>query len=174
MASIDVDVSKKKNALGRGLASLIPEAEGAKTVPQKDFFFCDIEKIVPNTYQPRKIFNKEALEDLVASVKEHGVIQPLVVRRNQGQYELVAGERRWRAAQKAGLKKVPVVVRDVTGDQSSLEMAIVENVQREDLNCIEEAIAYQQLADEFQLSHEAIAKKSGKKPKRRLQIPFVS
>ncbi len=165
MASIDLD---KKKALGRGLASLIPDAqvgEGEKTTVnqgKKEFFNCDIEKIVPNTYQPRKIFQKEALDELVESVKVHGIIQPLVVRQRDGHYELIAGERRWRAAQKAGLKQVPVVVKDITGDQPSLEMAIIENVQREDLNCIEEAIAYQQLVDEFQLSQEEIAARVGK------------
>lgn len=157
----------KKKALGRGLASLIPDAQvegGGTTISQnkKDFFVCDIEKIVPNTYQPRKIFNKEAIDELVDSIKVHGIIQPLIVRKRDGHFELIAGERRWRAAQKAGLKQVPVVVKDVTGDGPSLEMAIIENVQREDLNCIEEAIAYQQLADEFQLSQEDIAARVGK------------
>lgn len=165
MASLEND---RKKPLGRGLASLIPDAtptEGSAIpalAPKKDFFYCDIEKIVPNTYQPRKIFQKEALDELVESVKVHGVIQPLVVRKKDGTFELIAGERRWRAAQRAGLKQVPVVVKEVPEDQTSLEMAIIENVQREDLNCIEEAIAYQQLMDEFQLSQEDIAQRVGK------------
>jgi ParB family chromosome partitioning protein len=164
MATLDLD---RKKPLGRGLASLIPEAQGPEgSLPgaqfKKDFFYCDIEKIVPNTYQPRKIFQKEALEELVESVKVHGIIQPLVVRQKDGRYELIAGERRWRAAQRAGLKQVPVVVKEIDGDQTSLEMAIIENIQREDLNCIEEAIAYQQLMDEFQLSQEDIATRVGK------------
>lgn len=164
MANLDLD---RKKPLGRGLASLIPEAQGADgALPgsnlKKDFFQCDIEKIVPNTYQPRKIFHKEALDELVESVKIHGIIQPLVVRQKDGRYELIAGERRWRAAQRAGLKQVPVVVKEVDGDQNSLELAIIENIQREDLNCIEEAIAYQQLVDEFQLSQEDIAVRVGK------------
>lgn len=166
MASLDT--SDKKKVLGRGLASLIPDAH-LETTPgagpiaaKKEFFLCDIEKIVPNTYQPRKIFQKEALDELVDSVKVHGVIQPLVVRQRDGHYELIAGERRWRAAQKAGLKQVPVVVKDIAGDAPSLEMAIIENVQRENLNCIEEAIAYQQLMDEFQLSQEEISARVGK------------
>ncbi|MFM8316695.1 MAG: ParB/RepB/Spo0J family partition protein, partial [Deltaproteobacteria bacterium] len=164
MATLDID---RKKPLGRGLASLIPEAQGPEgQLPgaqiKKDFFYCDIEKIVPNTYQPRKIFQKEALDELVESVKVHGVIQPLVVRQKDGRYELIAGERRWRAAQRAGLKQVPVVVKEIDGDQTSLEMAIIENIQREDLNCIEEAIAYQQLMDEFQLSQEDIATRVGK------------
>ena len=99
---------------------------------------------------------------MVESVKVHGIIQPLVVRQKDGRYELIAGERRWRAAQRAGLKQVPVVVKEIDGDQTSLEMAIIENIQREDLNCIEEAIAYQQLMDEFQLSQEDIATRVGK------------
>ncbi|MBI4403180.1 MAG: ParB/RepB/Spo0J family partition protein [Deltaproteobacteria bacterium] len=155
----------KKKALGRGLASLIPDAGTEKSQgnqAKKEFFLCDIEKIVPNTYQPRKIFTKEAQDELVESVKTHGIIQPLIVRQRDGHYELIAGERRWRAAQRAGLKQVPVVVKDVVGDAPSLEMAIIENVQRENLNCIEEAIAYQQLSDEFQLSQEEIAARVGK------------
>lgn len=166
MASLDTP--DKKKVLGRGLASLIPDAHLESTpgtgpiAAKKEFFLCDIEKIVPNTYQPRKIFQKEALEELTDSVKVHGVIQPLVVRQRDGHYELIAGERRWRAAQKAGLKQVPVVVKDIAGDAPSLEMAIIENVQRENLNCIEEAIAYQQLMDEFQLSQEEISARVGK------------
>lgn len=165
MASLDTP--DKKKSLGRGLASLIPEApvgaNGIATVQaKKEMFSCDIEKIVPNTYQPRKIFEKEALDDLVSSIKVHGIIQPLVVRQRDGRYELIAGERRWRAAQRAGLKQVPVRVMDVPDDQNSLEMAIIENIQREELNCIEEAIAYQQLMDEFNLSQEDIATRVGK------------
>src|SRR3989338_105163 len=162
MTSLDID---KKKVLGRGLASLIPDArnEGdAASVNKKEYFQCDIEKIVPNTYQPRKIFQKEALDELVESVKTHGIIQPILVRQRDGHFEIIAGERRWRAAQRAGLKQVPVVIKEIAGDSTSLEMAIVENVQRENLNCIEEAIAYQQLMDEFQLSQEEIAAKVGK------------
>lgn len=168
MASLD---KENKKPLGRGLASLIPDAasnmsEGSN-VPnvssgKKEMFYCDIEKIVPNTYQPRKIFEKEAMDELVASVKTHGIIQPLVARHKDGRYELIAGERRWRAAQKAGLKQVPVRLMEVSEDRASLEMAIIENVQRAELNCIEEAIAYQQLMDEFQLSQEQIAERVGK------------
>ncbi len=165
MASLDSEI-KKKSPLGRGLASLIPDAKVEGGLPgsqnRKDFFLCDIEKIVPNTYQPRKIFQKEALEELTESIKIHGIIQPLTCRWKDGRLELIAGERRWRAAQRAGLKQVPVVIRDVPEDQNSLEMAIIENIQREDLNCIEEAIAYQQLMDEFQISQEQIAERVGK------------
>jgi len=163
MAFLEPD--KKKNVLGRGLASLIPEAkpaEGTAPAVKKDYFLCDIEKIIPSTYQPRKIFQKEALDELVESIKSHGIIQPLIVRNRNGNYELIAGERRWRAAQRAGLKQVPVVVKEVADNGSTLEMAIIENVQRADLNCIEEAIAYQQLMDEFQLSQDDIATRVGK------------
>ncbi len=163
MAFLEPD--KKKNVLGRGLASLIPEAkpaEGTAPAVKKDYFLCDIEKVIPSTYQPRKIFQKEALDELVESIKSHGIIQPLIVRNRNGNYELIAGERRWRAAQRAGLKQVPVVVKEVADNGSTLEMAIIENVQRADLNCIEEAIAYQQLMDEFQLSQDDIATRVGK------------
>ncbi len=167
MATLDKEIKKP---LGRGLASLIPDAGSSADsigVPdvsgsKKEMFYCDIEKIVPNTYQPRKIFEKTAMDELVESVKTHGVIQPLVARHKDGRYELIAGERRWRAAQKAGLKQVPVRLMEVKDDKSSLEMAIIENVQRAELNCIEEAIAYQQLMDEFQLSQEEIATRVGK------------
>lgn len=168
MATLESD---KKKALGRGLASLIPDAvsaspekkEGAPALtPKKEFFLCDIEKIVPNTYQPRKIFSKEDLEELTESVKAVGIIQPITVRQKDGAYEIIAGERRWRAAQRAGLKQVPVIVKDSIEDVKSLQMALIENVQRANLNCIEEAIAYQQLMDEFQLSQEEISAKVGK------------
>jgi len=156
--------SDKKKVLGRGLASLIPDAETQSGQPpsvKKEFFNVDIEKIIPNTYQPRKIFGREALDELIESIKIHGVIQPLLVRHRGGNFELIAGERRWRAAQKAGLKQVPVVIREAD-DGASLELALIENIQRQDLNCIEEAIAYQQLVDEFQLSQEEVAARVGK------------
>ena len=166
MASLDQD---KKKALGRGLASLIPDAsasgstEGAPALtPKKDYFLCDIEKIVPNTYQPRKIFTREALDELVESIKEVGIIQPITVRQKDGSFEIIAGERRWRAAQRAGLRQVPVILKDVPEDMRSLQLALIENIQRSDLNCVEEAIAYQQLMDEFQLSQEEISQKVGK------------
>ncbi len=168
MASLDLD---KKKALGRGLASLIPDAsagkeqkEGAPAAmgPKKEYFQCDIEKIVPNTYQPRKIFSKEDLDDLVESVKQVGILQPITVRNRDGVFEIIAGERRWRAAQRAGLKQVPVILKECHDDLFSLQLALIENIQRSDLNCIEEAIAFQQLTDEFQLSQEEIATKVGK------------
>src|SRR3989442_354331 len=130
MASLDQD---KKKALGRGLASLIPDAGGAAgtastegapvLTPKKEYFLCDIEKLVPNTYQPRKIFSRESLDELVESVKSVGIIQPITVRQKNGAYEIIAGERRWRAAQRAGMKQVPVIVREVPEDVQSLQMA---------------------------------------------------
>jgi ParB family chromosome partitioning protein len=123
--------------------------------------FLDVSQIVPNPHQPRRDFSEKDLEELAASVKSNGIIQPLVVRRTDKGYELIAGERRLRAAKKAGLKQVPVVVRRVT-DRESLELAIIENIQREDLNCVDEALAYFQLMEEFGLTQEKIAEQVGK------------
>ena len=147
----------KKTGLGKGMAALLSgvEEEG------KSFFSCPIEEIRPNRSQPRKTFSNEKLEELAASIREKGIIQPLVVRRKTDHYELIAGERRWRAAQKAGLREVPVVIQDVS-DDTALEMALIENIQREDLNAVEEAEAYQALLDTFGLSQEELAKRVGK------------
>lgn len=147
----------KKTGLGRGMASLLPvvEEEG------KSYFFCPIEEIRPNKAQPRKTFVPEKLEELAASIREKGIIQPLVVRKKADHYELIAGERRWRAAQKAGLREVPVVIQDVS-DDTALEMALIENIQREDLNAVEEAEAYYALQEKFSLSQEELAKRVGK------------
>jgi ParB family chromosome partitioning protein len=121
-----------------------------------------IGEIIPNPRQPRSHFDGEALQELADSIREHGVIQPLIVTRNDnGGYTLIAGERRWQAAKKAGLEQVPVVVRQTT-DQQRLELALIENIQRADLNPLEEAQAYQHLSDEFNLSHEEIAARVGK------------
>ena len=153
-----------KKALGRGLETLIPGAG----VPQeqeeigKPASEVEIAKIVPNRFQPRQVFEDKALEELTASIGIHGVIQPILVRRlNNGAYELIAGERRWRAAQIAGLKKIPVVVKDIP-DEKSLEIALIENLQRENLNPIEAAQGYQRLLKEFTLSQEEIATRVGK------------
>lgn len=165
MASLDAD---KKKALGRGLASLIPDAAAGKEegtpvlAPKKDYFLCDIEKVVPNPDQPRKIFQKEDLEELTDSIRAVGILQPINVRPRNGTYEIIAGERRWRAAQRAGLRQVPVLVKDVPDDMKSLQLALIENIQRAELNCIEEALAYQQLVDQYQLSQEEVAAKVGK------------
>jgi ParB family chromosome partitioning protein len=147
----------KKTGLGKGMAALLPGADEEG----KSFFFCPIEEIRPNRSQPRKTFSHEKLEELAASIREKGIIQPLVVRKKSDHYELIAGERRWRAAQKAGLREVPVVIQDVS-DDTALEMALIENIQREDLNAVEEAEAYQALLDNFSLSQEDLARRVGK------------
>jgi ParB family chromosome partitioning protein len=148
-----------KRGLGRGLESLIPagaavEAAGITEIP--------LDEIVPNPHQPRMPFRDQELVELAASIQEHGVIQPLLVtQRPEGGYQLIAGERRWRASRLAGLAKVPVLIKEVA-PQQMLELALVENVQRADLNALEEAIAYKQLADEFHLSQSDIARRVGK------------
>lgn len=152
---------EKRPALGKGLSALIPDTpEPARTAPVE----LDIDRLVPNTYQPRGQFDDARLQDLAQSIKSNGVIQPIVVRRVGDQFHIIAGERRWRAAQKAGLTKVPVVVRDVRAgeERSVLEMALIENIQRENLNPIDEALAYKRLADEFSLTQEQIATAVGK------------
>ncbi len=121
----------------------------------------DVSEIKANEFQPRRDFDQQALEELAQSIKENGLIQPLVVRKSSDGYELIAGERRLRASKLAGLKMVPVVIRKST-DREALELAIVENIQREDLNCVDEALAYFQLMQEFQLSQEELAKRMGK------------
>ncbi|MHB8871385.1 MAG: ParB/RepB/Spo0J family partition protein, partial [Candidatus Doudnabacteria bacterium] len=121
-----------------------------------------IEDIVANPFQPRKVFNQEHLQELADSIKEHGVIQPLVVNKTPAGYELVVGERRFRASQLAGLKKVPVIIKQGMADQTKLEVALIENIQRQELNPIEEAQAYQKLMDNFGLTQEKVAQKVGK------------
>ena len=150
----------KRSALGKGLSALIPDAPEQRPAVTE----LDVDLLRPNQLQPRLRVDESRLEDLAASIKAHGVIQPIVVRRVDGAYEIVAGERRWRAAQQAGLRRVPVVVRDedATSRQGVLEMALIENIQREDLNAIEEAAAYRRLADEFHLTQDAIATAVGR------------
>ena len=148
---------QKKTGLGKGMAALFPVAEDESN----NYFSCPIEEIKPNRNQPRKTFSPVKLEELAASIREKGIIQPLVVRKKDGRYELVAGERRWRAAQKAGLRDVPVVIQDVS-DDVALEMALIENIQREDLNAVEEAEAYHALMERFSFSQEEMAKRVGK------------
>ncbi len=148
-----------KKGLGRGLSSLI--GDNKNNITQKKISISDI---VRNKYQPRKHFDKEKLLELTNSIKERGIIQPIVVRQSktsENGYEIVAGERRWLAAQNAGLNEVPVVIIDVN-DEQSLEFAIVENIQRQDLNIIEEAEGYKRLMDEFGYNHEKISKFVGK------------
>ncbi len=154
------DLLNKKRVLGRGLNALISEAQPAAAKADGKFLVCPILDISPNKTQPRKFFNENALKELSDSIREKGVIEPLLARRSRDGFELIAGERRWRAAKMAGLTEVPVVVTDAT-DEESLELAIIENIQREDLNAIEEAEAYNSLMG-FGLSQEDVAKRVGK------------
>lgn len=149
----------KKRGLGRGLSALIPTSEtgefdtGLQRLP--------LSRISPNPHQPRSVVDKEKLAELAASIKEHGLIQPLIVTQDGDAYTLIAGERRWRAAQLAGQKEVLVIVKEAT-PQAMLELALIENIQRADLNPLEEAFAYQQLMDEFGLTQEEVAQRVGK------------
>ncbi|MCH7492058.1 ParB/RepB/Spo0J family partition protein [Patescibacteria group bacterium] len=151
-----------KKTLGRGLSSLIPSKVVSSTDISSDekVLQLAVDRIQPNPYQPRQNFNREALEDLTNSIKVHGIIQPLVVLETEGGYQLIAGERRLRAAKLLGKSKVPAIVRKAS-DQEKLELALVENVQRENLNPIERAHGYQQLIDEYSLTQEEVAKKVG-------------
>lgn len=148
----------KNRGLGKGLGALLPELDDDNLSAQTAI---KIHLIIPNPYQPRKEFSDEKLAELSESIKIHGIIQPLLVRERDAQYQLIAGERRLRAAKLAGLHEVPVVVKDLT-DQSMMEIALVENLQRENLNPIEEAEAYHRLMNEFQLTQDELAKKVGK------------
>ncbi|MDO9067853.1 MAG: ParB/RepB/Spo0J family partition protein [Deltaproteobacteria bacterium] len=149
----------KKGGLGKGMAALLQVTE---TVDEsKNYFICPIEKIRPNRNQPRKHFAADKLEELAASIREKGIIQPLVVTRKDDHYEIIAGERRWRAAQKAGLHEIPVVIREATPD-AIMELALIENIQRQDLNAIEEAQAYRSLVEHFSISQEDVARRVGK------------
>jgi ParB family transcriptional regulator, chromosome partitioning protein len=171
--------------LGRGLSSLIPQKNSKINEPQKDFNYfgakagdkqagnstqavsgagvqeIDIVRMVPNPHQPRFDFHAEKLQELASSIKEHGIIQPLVVTKKDNGYEIIAGERRFQAAKLAGLKSVPAIVREAT-EQQKLELAIIENIQRHDLNPIEEAKSYVKLSEEFDLSQEEVARKVSK------------
>src|SRR5262245_31369117 len=155
----EMEMMPKRRALGRGLGALIPgayarqEASGTSFAPLSD--------IQPNPMQPRQIFADAGIDELAESIRQKGILQPLLVRRVNGGYELIAGERRFRAAQRLGLELVPVTVRDVD-DGELLEMALIENIQREDLNPLEEAQAYRRLIDEFNLTQEAVAARVGK------------
>jgi ParB family chromosome partitioning protein len=145
-------------ALGKGLGALLPEF--GQTEP-KTFLYCGIEEISPNRSQPRKHFDESKIEELADSIKEKGILEPLIVRRTDQGYELIVGERRWRAAQKAGLKEVPVLVKEVQG-REALEISLIENLQREDLNPIEAAEAFKHLIEEFNISQEDLSKRMGK------------
>lgn len=154
----------KRRALGRGLDALLPSATKAPPgYGDKSIFSCAIEKLVPQKGQPRQYFQKDKIEELAASIKEHGLLEPIVVRRVSGQdkFEIIAGERRWRASQKAGLKEVLVVVKDVS-PKNAFELAIIENVQREDLNPVELAEAIDRLVKEHGYTQESLAARLGK------------
>lgn len=149
----------KRPALGRGMGALLGSV--AEPAERSKYFLCPVEELRPHAGQPRKSFNDAKMEELVASIREKGIIQPLVVRREGEHYQIIAGERRWRAARKAGLRDVPVVIQDVSEDWA-LEMALIENIQREDLNPIEEAEAYRNLVSNFDLTQEEVARRVGK------------
>ena len=151
---------RKKMALGKGLDALIPDFRAFEN-DQVNYFQCDINMIHANRYQPRINFSQKVLEELSASIKEQGIIQPVLLRKDGNGYELVAGERRFRAAKMAGLTHVPAVIKNIT-DSDLLEMSIVENIQRENLNSLEEAEAFQQLITKFNLTQEQVAKRVGK------------
>ncbi len=140
------------------MGALLPDIEKED---RKSFFLCGIEEISPSRYQPRKGFDAAKLDELAASIKEKGIIEPLIVRKGERGYELIVGERRWRAAQRAGLREVPVIVREVSTGEA-LELALIENLQREDLNPLEEAEAYKRLMEEFHYTQEELAKRIGK------------
>lgn len=153
-------VRRKKVALGRGLGALIPEIEQADERP-RDFFYCDIALIRPNRFQPRLQYPKDELDELSQSIREQGILQPLLVREEDDGYELIAGERRLRAAKKAGLTQVPVIIKRI-GDSKLLELSIVENIQRANFNPIEESEAYHRLITEFNLTQDEAATRVGK------------
>jgi ParB family chromosome partitioning protein len=154
-----------KPVLGRGLGSLIPTKKVSEVVTsvvgRQEIKEIPVDEIVPNPHQPRRRFAAPELDDLISSIKEHGILQPLVVTFCDGRYEIVAGERRWRAAKALGLKTVPAMVRDAT-KQQKLEWALIENLQRSDLNPLEEALAYRALMDEFNFTQEEAAARVGK------------
>ena len=152
---------ERRPALGKGLSALIPDAPEPARAGAIEV---DVDLLAPSDQQPRVMLDDAKLEELAASIKSNGIIQPILVRRTGNSYRIIAGERRWRAAQRAGLLKVPVLVRDVPdgSERQLLELALVENLQREDLNPIDEALAYQRLAEEFGLTQDHIAAAVGK------------
>jgi ParB family chromosome partitioning protein len=153
-------MTTKKPALGRGLSALLPGKDDVPrgTHPRE----AEIERLTPSRFQPRRDFSEAALADLAQSIREQGIVQPIVVAARGDRFEIVAGERRWRAAKLAGLDRVPITVREKASDRDLLEAALVENLQREDLNALEAAEAYARLKEEFKLTQEAIAARVGK------------
>jgi len=148
----------QRKALGKGLDALLPHSGGS----QASLAFIDVERISPNQFQPRDHFDPAKLQELAASIREKGVLQPIVVRPSGDDFEIVAGERRWRATQMAGLHQIPAVIQDVSSDREMLERALVENIHRDDLSPIEEANAYQLMIEQFQLTQEEVASKVGR------------
>jgi ParB family chromosome partitioning protein len=148
----------KRAALGKGLGALLPEMGKGE---QGDLLLCNIHEIYPSPWQPRRLLPDEGIEELAQSIREKGILQPLVVRKKEEGYELIVGERRWRAAQRAGLTKVPILLKEAT-NQEVIELALIENLQREDLNPLEEAEAYQRLIAEFSYTQEVLAQRIGK------------
>jgi ParB family chromosome partitioning protein len=159
-SNVDIDMEKRP-ALGKGLSALIPDAPDP---PRTAAVEADIDRLTPNDFQPRIMVDDARLQELAQSIRSNGVIQPIVVRKLGDRFQIIAGERRWRAAKLAGLLRVPISVKDVAAGQekSLLEMALIENIQREDLNPIDEALAYRRLSDDFQLTQEDIASAVGK------------
>jgi len=157
-------MTTQKKVLGRGLGALIPTKNMDAAAPRgtDGLMQLAIDRIATNPNQPRKIFNESSIDELARSVREHGIVQPLVVTRSGDHYQLIAGERRYRAAQKAGLQTVPVVVKEMVKEGEALQIALIENIQREDLNPMEEAGAYHQLHQEFGLTQEEISRRVGK------------
>jgi ParB family chromosome partitioning protein len=153
---------QQKKVLGRGLSALIPGKETSEQPRQAGALEIELGRIDPNPLQPRKYFDDALIDELARSIQEHGVVQPILVARNGERYQLIAGERRFRAAKKAGLDTIPAVVKQGATKSDVLQLAIIENVQRADLNPIEEAVAYRQLHDEFQLTQDEIARRVGK------------
>ncbi|RKY29674.1 MAG: hypothetical protein DRP74_08415, partial [Candidatus Omnitrophota bacterium] len=148
----------EKRALGRGLGALIPEREAEKS---EKITMVALDRIKPSTLQPRKDFDPQNMQELIQSIKEKGVIQPIIVRRRGEDFELIAGERRWRAAQQLNFSEMPVIIKDVT-DRDSLEISLIENIQRQELNPIEEARAFQYLMDKYQVTQEELSDVLGK------------
>jgi len=161
-------MNAKKRGLGKGLSALIQDKEKAEELisdvklnPSEAVEKIEISRIIPKSDQPRKIFDEDALNDLKASIKENGVIQPIILRRKDDGYEIIAGERRWRAAKAAGLERIPSIVREID-EETAAKISLIENVQRENLNPIEEAEAYKRLMSEYSLKQEELAKAVGK------------
>lgn len=151
-------VNNTKKGLGKGLGALIPQLEQA---PASGVLEISIQEIIPNKNQPRKEFDEEKLQELSQSISQHGVIQPIIVSKAQNGYEIIAGERRWRAAMKAGIKKIPVILKELS-DEEKMEIALIENLQREDLNDLEEAQAYKEIMEKYELTQSQLGERLGK------------